>query len=157
VERTLGGVLLRHRIAEVSERLTSPTLCEHPAMAGNDGANVAAIGIDEDAQLFRIARKAASFRREKLGGESGDVAPFGSDRSGLGWGRGRFRLPQRGRLRLLHTGGEFVAAVRDGDDKDWALRVRFDLPAQTDDLHIDAAVVDLGVASGQKLQQLIAG
>ena len=32
-----------------------------------------------------------------------------------------------------------------------------DLPAQTDDLHIDAAVVGLGVAPGQKLQQLIAG
>ena len=104
VERALGGVFLRHRIAEIGEHLAHPASRQHAAMLGDDGGGITAIGIDEGAQLLRIARQVASFGREHFRSESGDEASFAADGARLGQGRASgsgvarsLRLPHRAR------------------------------------------------------------
>ena len=59
-------------------------------------------------------------------------------------------------LGLPNLGGELISAARHGDDEAWALYVQLDLAAQSQDLHVDAAVVGLAVAPGRELQELVA-
>ena len=92
-------------------------------------------------------------RRQYLGRQCSHVAPFRIARADLG----RVRLRHCGSLDLPHRRGKLVAAVRHSDDQGRALGIRLDLAAQPDDLHVDAAVVGLGVTPRQKLQQLVAG
>ena len=153
MQRPVGGMFLRHRIAEIGEHFAHPALSHHSTMAGDHSGRVVAPGIDDEAQLLRIVRQLCPLRRQYLGRQCSHVAPFRIARAYLGW----VRLRHCGSLDLPRRRGKLVAAVRHSDYQGRALGIRLDLAAQADDLHVDAAVVGLGVTPRQKLQQLVAG
>ena len=141
MQRPFGGMFLRHRIAEIGEHFAHPALSHHSTMAGDHSGRVVAPGIDDEAQLLRIVRQLCPLRRQYLGRQCSHVAPFRIARAYLGW----VRLRHCGSLDLPRRRGKLVAAVRHSDYQGRALGIRLDLAAQADDLHVDAAVVGLGV------------
>ena len=152
MDRPLGGVLLRHRIAEIGQHLALAALRHGPAVTGDDGAGGAAIGFDDALQFFRIVRQRAG----QLGGERRDKAPLGDAGDILRRFDGGRRIRHFLRGDPAHLRRELVAGTRDGEDQGRALGIKLDLPAQPHDQHIDAALESLGFAAGQDLPEKVA-
>jgi len=112
---------------------------------------------DGCAQVLGIARHATPFWGNQFRSEGGNVAPLRAAPSPFveRVRRSRRRLERTPAFDFAHRGGELVAAAGDRDDEDWTLRVRFDLTPEAHDLHVDATVVSLSVASVSELHQLI--
>jgi hypothetical protein len=74
--RALCVILVRRRIAEISEYFAPAALADHAAMMGQHSGGAAAKRANDLGKVLRVGGQPAARSRRELGGERGDVAPL---------------------------------------------------------------------------------
>ena len=116
VNRAIGSMFLRNRMAEESQHLAATHLPNGPALTEDDVGHMAAVDIDKRQLLFRVRWEAGAIVGYEFDRHRTDVTPFR---------RAKYSFRRRGRhlasgrrkhLHFLHRRRKLVTETRDGEE-----------------------------------------